>query len=130
MQRFIVSALLLLAGCTGVLRAQTSLGQINGTVTDPTGAVIPAAAVTITEVNTQSVRTFTTDGAGTSRATRSTDACSAAAPRTGPRPDSSGRTMTCCTSPRRKLWSTSSTSLRRCGPNRRTLLPLASFLPC
>ncbi len=64
MQRFIVSALLLFAGCTGVLRAQTSLGQINGTVSDSTGAVIPAASVTITEVNTQSVRTFTTDGAG------------------------------------------------------------------
>ena len=46
------------------LRAQTSLGQIAGTVSDATGAVIPNAAVTITDLGTQAVRSLVTDGSG------------------------------------------------------------------
>jgi hypothetical protein len=46
------------------LHAQTSLGQIAGTVTDATGAIVPGATVTLTEVNTQTVHTVTTDSSG------------------------------------------------------------------
>ena len=37
---------------------------ITGTVTDPTGAVVPGAQVTIVAVETNSSRTFVTDSAG------------------------------------------------------------------
>lgn len=50
--------------CTATLRAQTSLGQIAGTVTDSTGAVIPNTAVTLTEVSTGNVHSATTDNNG------------------------------------------------------------------
>lgn len=47
------------------LQAQgTDLGTIRGTVTDPTGAVVPNATVIITDVNTNSTLTVTTDGQG------------------------------------------------------------------
>lgn len=46
------------------LHAQTSLGQIDGTVTDQSGAVIPGATVTLTQVGTQQVHTATTNGSG------------------------------------------------------------------
>ncbi len=46
------------------LHAQTSLGQIDGTVTDPSGAVIPGATVTLIQVGTQQVHTVSTDGKG------------------------------------------------------------------
>ncbi len=55
--------MLLFCGAT-TLYAQTSLGQIAGTVTDATGAVIPGATVTLTEVSTGNVHTVTTDGSG------------------------------------------------------------------
>ncbi len=44
--------------------AQTMSGRISGTVTDPTGAAVPGARVIITNTNTQSVRTVTTDQQG------------------------------------------------------------------
>lgn len=56
--------LLLLAASTHALNAQTSLGQVAGTITDVTGAVIPDAAVNITEVNTRAVHTVKTDANG------------------------------------------------------------------
>jgi hypothetical protein len=46
------------------LQAQTSLGQIAGTVTDSSGAVIPGATITIVQVGTQAVHTIVTDGGG------------------------------------------------------------------
>jgi hypothetical protein len=39
-------------------------GAIQGTITDPSGAVVPGAAVTITNTDTASVKTVTTDSAG------------------------------------------------------------------
>jgi hypothetical protein len=46
------------------LYAQTSVGQITGTVTDPSGGVISGAAITITDTATQAIRTATTDDSG------------------------------------------------------------------
>jgi hypothetical protein len=46
------------------LSAQTLFGRISGTITDPTGAVIAGANVTITNTDTQAVRTATTDAQG------------------------------------------------------------------
>jgi hypothetical protein len=42
----------------------TNSGDIRGTVTDATGAVIPGVTVTIQDVDKGTTRTFTTDGAG------------------------------------------------------------------
>lgn len=44
--------------------AQTSFGRISGTVTDPAGAVIAGANITITNVDTQATRTAVTDKSG------------------------------------------------------------------
>src|SRR5487761_1668074 len=45
--------------------AQTNIsGDIAGTVTDPSGAVLPGATVTITDVSTGSARTTTTNSSG------------------------------------------------------------------
>ena len=59
--RLVISAVL----CAAFCYAQTSTGQIAITVFDPTGAVIPNAAVTLTGSETgEVVRTLETDGAG------------------------------------------------------------------
>jgi hypothetical protein len=42
----------------------TNSGDIRGTVTDPTGAVISGVSVTVTDVDKGVTKTFTTDGAG------------------------------------------------------------------
>src|ERR1700730_7498166 len=55
---------LMLACLTSTMHAQTSFGQIAGNVTDATGAVVPAATITITNVGTKAVRTVTTDENG------------------------------------------------------------------
>ena len=60
----ILGTLVLLAAATHGVRAQTSLGQIAGTISDATGALIPTATVNITEVNTRSIHTVTTDANG------------------------------------------------------------------
>jgi Carboxypeptidase regulatory-like domain len=39
-------------------------GSIQGTITDPSGAVVPGASVTITDTDTSSTKTVTTDSAG------------------------------------------------------------------
>ena len=44
--------------------AQGGAASLRGTVTDPSGRVIPAAQVTATQVGTRTTRTVTTDGAG------------------------------------------------------------------
>ncbi len=66
---FAFAVLLLLFGFTSAALAQTETGQIVGTVTDPSGAVVPNAKVTITNVGTGAERTTTTDDRGTYTAT-------------------------------------------------------------
>ena len=51
----------------GVPRAwgqASSAGAILGTVSDPSGAVVPEAQVTLTNTATQQARTVTTNGSG------------------------------------------------------------------
>ena len=47
------------------VQAQTSFGTITGIVTDPSGAVVAGAKVTIANVDTNGVREFQTDPSGT-----------------------------------------------------------------
>ncbi len=42
----------------------TNSGDVRGSVTDPTGAVVPGVTVTVTDVDKAVTRTYTTDGAG------------------------------------------------------------------
>lgn len=62
----VVVALLILAS-GGVAWSQSVQGVITGTVTDPTGAVVPNAAVTITNVGTNISQTTTTNSEGSYR---------------------------------------------------------------
>jgi hypothetical protein len=57
---------LAVAGCmTAVLFAQsTNSGDFRGTVTDPTGAVVPGATVTVTNVETGVTKDYTTNADG------------------------------------------------------------------
>src|SRR6266581_2203272 len=57
----VVTAFVALSACC--LYAQT-FGEVTGRVTDPSGAVIPGAAVTLTNVNTNAVRNVVTTEAG------------------------------------------------------------------
>src|SRR5256885_1991838 len=57
----VVTALVGLSACC--LYAQT-FGEVTGRVTDPSGAVIPGASVTLTNVNTNAVRNVVTTEAG------------------------------------------------------------------
>jgi hypothetical protein len=58
-------ATVFLIGNSPSLSAQnTNSGDIRGTVTDPSGAVIPDVTVTVVDVDKNVTRTFTTDGAG------------------------------------------------------------------
>ncbi len=57
-------AFLALCFCALPLTAQTNFGRISGTVTDPSGAAIPAAKVIITNTDTHAVRSLTTDDHG------------------------------------------------------------------
>jgi hypothetical protein len=49
---------------TGAMLAQEFRGTISGAVTDPTGAVVPGAAVTVRETRTGTVNQTTSDGDG------------------------------------------------------------------
>ncbi len=60
-------ALVLLAGMASSALAQNATGTINGTVTDPSSAVIANATVTATNADTGSTRTVTTGNLGTFR---------------------------------------------------------------
>ncbi len=58
-------ALCLLLGAGVMARAQSSsTGEIRGTVTDPTGAIVPNAAVSVLNVNTGVTKNFTTNRDG------------------------------------------------------------------
>ena len=51
--------------CAALASAQTdSTGTVIGTVTDPSGAVVPAAKVELTDATTGAVRNTATNGAG------------------------------------------------------------------
>src|SRR5690348_17884655 len=61
----VLAALLLCLGSLqGALNAQTSTGQITGTVTDPSGAVIAGAKVILTNVLTQQVWSLSSNASG------------------------------------------------------------------
>lgn len=65
--RAVLSILLLAIGFvfSGLsAQAQSSFGQISGTVLDPSGAAVPEAAITITSMNTQAARTVSSDQNG------------------------------------------------------------------
>jgi len=64
---FVVFIGLLLAAM--MIWAQAETGQITGTVTDATGAAIPKAAITITNIDTRAARTTTASGEGSYTAT-------------------------------------------------------------
>jgi hypothetical protein len=57
-------ALIIMAFCSGSLQAQTSVGQISGTVTDATASVVNGAVITITETRTNQIHTVTSDNSG------------------------------------------------------------------
>ena len=61
---FALLAIVFLASFAGVLRAQTQLATVFGTVTDPSGAVIPGAQITIVNQGTGLKRGTVTDMAG------------------------------------------------------------------
>src|SRR5258708_7542241 len=61
--------LFMLSASLAPLSAQSVTGQISGTLTDPTGAVIPGAEVRLTQVQTKQVRPFPTDPGGASTST-------------------------------------------------------------
>src|SRR5690242_15147346 len=61
--RFVTLILLVVLLCSAA-PAQTYTASIRGTVTDATGAVIPNAAITVTNENTGLVRTTMTSGTG------------------------------------------------------------------
>src|SRR2546427_5511178 len=63
---FLVAALLVLASA-GAVWSQTVQGVITGTITDPTGAVVPNATVMITNVGTNISQSTTTGGDGSYR---------------------------------------------------------------
>ena len=52
---------------TGARAQSVTSGDITGTVTDPSGAYVPKAAVTLTNVNTNATQSTITSGQGTYR---------------------------------------------------------------
>lgn len=60
----LLALLLCIALLGSAAMAQTSKGTVTGNVTDPTGAVVPGATVTITNIATNVVRTAETTSAG------------------------------------------------------------------
>ena len=60
----ICGALLMVVFACFIVSGQTISGRINGTVTDSSGAVIPGATVTITNIATNAPRTAVTDDSG------------------------------------------------------------------
>lgn len=63
---FLVTAVFVL-GCSGVAWSQTVQGVITGVVTDPSGAVVPNASVTITNAGTNISQSATTGSDGSYR---------------------------------------------------------------
>src|SRR5205085_811792 len=57
-------AVILALGCGQLLLAQAFTSSITGAVTDPSGATVSGAKVTLQNMNTNDVREFTTSGDG------------------------------------------------------------------
>ncbi len=64
LQHRLWTLLLVLVVSTGALFAQTDTARIQGSVQDGTGAVIPGATITITDLNTNAVKTIQSDASG------------------------------------------------------------------
>src|SRR5260370_42414299 len=64
---FVLFAAVLLLAVSGVALSQTVQGVITGTVTDPTGAVVPNLPVTITNVGTNTSESTVTGSDGSYR---------------------------------------------------------------
>src|ERR1043166_885749 len=57
-------ALCLFAACAAAAHAQVTTGNVRGVVTDPQGAVVPGAKVTITKKSSNESRSAQTSGEG------------------------------------------------------------------
>src|SRR5260370_28165796 len=66
MQRVTILAVLCRAGCGigGTLYAQTITASVTGTVSDPSGAVVPNVKITATNIETNVEHTATTNDSG------------------------------------------------------------------
>ena len=62
--RWMTAVCFLLGTTVSVFAQSRNTGEIRGTVTDSTGAAIATATVTLTNIDTGEVKTFTTNGAG------------------------------------------------------------------
>ena len=60
----VLAVLALMFVFTSLVFGQAETGQVTGTVTDPSGAIVAGAKVTITDVNTGASRTGTTNSSG------------------------------------------------------------------
>src|SRR5258708_7475530 len=60
----LLSVLVVLALCVPAIHAQVLQGSLTGTVTDPSGAVVPNASVTITNLETGKEYKVASDSAG------------------------------------------------------------------
>jgi hypothetical protein len=63
----LLTSMVMFALLSSPLEAQSFYGSIVGTVTDPSGAIIPSATVTVTNIGTNDKRTALTDAAGNYR---------------------------------------------------------------
>jgi len=67
----VLFTIVLSTGLTGTLVAQnTNAGDINGTVTDNTGAAVPGATVTVLNIETGVSKTYVTNDSGVVRLAR------------------------------------------------------------
>ena len=64
----VICCMFVLFACALIASAQLSTASMFGTVTDPTGAALPKASVTLTQTDTGFVRTVVTNADGTYRA--------------------------------------------------------------
>jgi outer membrane receptor protein involved in Fe transport len=61
---YLLGLLLVLGASAFTIRAQAVYGSISGTVTDPSGAVVPGATVTITDIDRKTTDSVTTNESG------------------------------------------------------------------